>query len=144
MAQTAPNADQLRVLDNAAAGIPLNTGFGDGREQSAARRAIAVAQRKGWIEEQSLTDAGRAILDIRDGFKPGDVVEWSSQAAGIAKTKRGVVAEVLRPDARPSRERFPQLYTGSGVGFGRPDVSYVVLVGTRPYWPRTAALRRSR
>jgi hypothetical protein len=73
-------------------------------------------------------------------FKLGDIVTWSSQAHGSTKTKIGPVVEVVKPGALPDREMFPRLYQHSGVGCSRPDTSYVVLVKTKEYWPRAAAL----
>ena len=74
-------------------------------------------------------------------FKQGDTVTWASQAGGYRKIKTGVVAEVLAAGQMPCRERFASLYKSSGLGSIRPHESYVVAVGTRPYWPRVAALR---
>ena len=77
-------------------------------------------------------------------FKVGDSVEWSSQAQGSTKTKRGVVSEVVKAGDRPSRMLFPTLYKNAGCGYGRDHESYVVLVGKKPYWPRAAALRSTK
>lgn len=68
-------------------------------------------------------------------FKLGDIVTWTSQAAGIARTKTGQIVEVVPPGERPNRERFVSLYKNSGVGSPRPAVSYVVMVGRKAYWP---------
>ncbi|MBR8194134.1 hypothetical protein KDW82_34550 [Burkholderia vietnamiensis] len=81
-------------------------------------------------------------------FKVGDTVTWSSQASGFAKTKTGVIEQVVQAKAYPDRERFPQLYRGSGTGLYRDHESYVVRVpGKTPksagklYWPRAGALK---
>lgn len=80
-------------------------------------------------------------------LKVGDAVTWSSQAGGSTKIKVGVIEQVVAPKTYPDRERFPQLYRGSGVGLCREHVSYVVRVpGKTPksagtlYWPRAASL----
>ena len=73
-------------------------------------------------------------------YKVGDKVQWTSQAQGRSKQKKGIVAEVVSGDARPSKSRFPQLYKGCGVGFARGHESYVILVGHKPYWPRVSQL----
>lgn len=83
-------------------------------------------------------------------FRLGDTVTWTSQSAGVAKTKTGTVEEVVPAKGTPSRERFPQLYRSAGVGLPRDHVSYVVRVpgktakaaGTT-YWPRVSALART-
>ena len=75
-------------------------------------------------------------------FKLGDAVKWSSQAQGHTKEKTGVIVEVVEAGQRPDRVRFPDLYKGPGVGFGRQDASYVVLVGKRKhYWPLASKLQ---
>ena len=82
-------------------------------------------------------------------FKIGDKVTWSSQAQSYEKEKLGVVIEVVEPGQRPNRAEFEDLYRGSGCGFGRDHVSYVVRVATgkagkgkpKHYWPRASALK---
>jgi len=74
-------------------------------------------------------------------FKVGDTVEWSSQSGGYTEDKRGVVAAVVPVGGRPDRDKFWRLYRGTGPGYSRDHVSYVVLVGKRPYWPRVCHLR---
>ncbi len=76
-------------------------------------------------------------------FKVGDQVSWSSQSGGYVKSKSGTVAEVVPAKRSPSRELFDALYKGAGVGLPRDHQSYVVMVGSRPYWPRALALRPS-
>lgn len=83
-------------------------------------------------------------------FSMGDIVTWTSQAAGVAKTKTGTVEQVVAAKGYPDRERFPKLYKSSGVGLPRDHVSYVVRVpgktakseGTT-YWPRASALSKA-
>lgn len=76
-------------------------------------------------------------------FSVGDSVRWSSQAAGFHKIKQGVVAQVLQPGQRPDQERFERLHRSIGCGFGRKGISYVVLVGKKPYWPVASLLKRA-
>lgn len=80
-------------------------------------------------------------------FKVGDKVRWQSQAQGSHKIKEGEVVAVLQPETRPSRHDFPDLYktTLTGYarepGYGRSEISYVVRVKSKHYWPRASALR---
>jgi hypothetical protein len=70
-------------------------------------------------------------------FKVGDIVEWTSQAAGCTRTKRGEVVEVVPAGCQPvpmSKNRNP--------GNARDHESYLVRVkGAGLYWPRVSALR---
>jgi hypothetical protein len=75
-------------------------------------------------------------------FSVGDKVRWSSQAQGSVKKKVGVVAQVVPIKQMPDRSRFPHLYKNAGVGGYRDHESYVVVVGTRPYWPRANKLEK--
>jgi hypothetical protein len=77
----------------------------------------------------------------------GDNVSWTSQSAGYKKAKVGTVEEVVPAKAMPNRDRFPQLYSGAGVGGHRDHESYVVRVPGKTkksagtvYWPRVNAL----
>jgi hypothetical protein len=70
----------------------------------------------------------------------GSVVRWKSQAKGVWKTKTGEVVEVVAPERYPDRKRFESLYRSSGIGLCRDHETYVVKVGSKYYWPRTAAL----
>jgi hypothetical protein len=79
----------------------------------------------------------------------GDTVTWTSQSAGYARTKTGIVEEIVPPKAWPNRDRFPQLYRGAGVGLSRDHVSYVVRVPGKTtkaagtlYWPRVSGLTK--
>ena len=74
-------------------------------------------------------------------FEVGRTVVWRSQAQGLWKMKVGKIVEVVPQGERPSRQRFEILYKGAGVGFSRKHESYVVMVGSRPYWPRVSALK---
>jgi hypothetical protein len=78
---------------------------------------------------------------IPSQFVLDDEVSWSSQAKGYRKEKTGRIVEVLTAGNLPDRNRFLGLYKGSGVGAPRMEVSYVVRVKNRYYWPRAAQLR---
>jgi len=72
-------------------------------------------------------------------FVVGDEVEWTSQAAGITRTKRGTVIEVVPagqfPSRKPGRNDLACL--------SRDHDSYVVSVkGRGTYWPRASQLRK--
>jgi len=73
-------------------------------------------------------------------FKVGDRVRWMSQAGGHTKAKEGIVAQVVPPQCYPERARFLHLFKNAGVGKTRDHESYVVMVKTRPYWPRANQL----
>lgn len=81
------------------------------------------------------------------GFTLGQEVCWTSQAGGCTRTKTGRVVEVVAAGKLPDRDRFPRLYTGSGVGLSRNEVSYVVSVSKgasrKPtlYWPHARGLK---
>lgn len=74
-------------------------------------------------------------------FSVGDKVRWSSQSQGFTKEKVGMVAQVVAAGQKPDT-KFYQLYKGPGVGGYRDHESYVVTVGTRPYWPRANKLEK--
>jgi len=73
-------------------------------------------------------------------FELGDRVTWSSQAAGVTRTKEGTVIEVVPPN------RSPKL--GSRDGMVRNHESYTVRAvairnsnrRTKVYWPRVGHL----
>jgi hypothetical protein len=78
-------------------------------------------------------------------IKVGDTVKWRSAASGVWKEKVGVVAEVVKSEDAPDRDRFISLYKGGGIGCYRGHESYVVEVrgprgGVKYYWPRVSAL----
>jgi len=73
-------------------------------------------------------------------FSVGDKVKWSSQSQGFTKEKVGVVAQVVPGGMFPDRSRFPHLYKNAGIGGYRDHESYVVMVKTKPYWPRANKL----
>lgn len=62
-------------------------------------------------------------------------VKWTSQAGAHWKEKVGVIAEVVPAGKLPDRNRFLYLHREAGIGSSRKHVSYVVLVGNKPYWP---------
>jgi hypothetical protein len=68
-------------------------------------------------------------------LKRGDIVTWTSQAAGASKAKTGEIVEVVAAGARPP---------GKGWGWARDHESYLVRVPvgkrTRLYWPRASRL----
>lgn len=88
-------------------------------------------------------------------FKTGDVVTWTSQAAGSHVTKTGLVVGVVAPRKRPDAifEAFKKDQPnarGGGFGWtGRPEESYLVAVAPKSdkakvvqvYWPRSSALK---
>ena len=67
-------------------------------------------------------------------FKVGDKVSWTSQSAGVTKTKTGVVVEVLPAGCK----------TGRKFGAPRDHESYLVKVGRseKLYWPRVCHLKK--
>lgn len=73
-------------------------------------------------------------------FTIGQKVQWASQSGGYTKTKIGIIAEVVPAGMLPSRDKFLYLYKSAGIGMTRNYESYVVMVGTRPYWPRANKL----
>ena len=77
-------------------------------------------------------------------FHVGDQVKWTSQAGGRHKIKSGVVAALILAGDRPDVNDFQQLYYGYGCGLGRNHVSYVVLVGKKPYWPVASLLKKAK
>lgn len=84
-------------------------------------------------------------------FKYEDSVKWSSQAQGSHKKKIGIVVQVVPAGEYPDREKFPRLYSGSGIGMSRNHESYVMAVDcgknpgslVRHYWPRVSALSKA-
>lgn len=88
-------------------------------------------------------------------FHVGDTVEWTSQAGGYSKTKKGKVIAVIPPNVDPFRmeldgkhyvlpdgQRIPYNSTTFGGGMARNHESYVVSVndGKAYYWPRVSSL----
>ena len=77
-------------------------------------------------------------------FMVSDRVQWTSQAQGSWIEKIGTVVEVVPAGKRP--EKIP---SGSGWGFARKHLSYVVEVDQggrrRPklYWPVASLLEKS-
>lgn len=64
----------------------------------------------------------------------GDIVTWSSQAAGTMKTKRGVVVEVVKAGRFPAS---PAAYYGT-----RKHQWYVVEVDGERYYPIANKLKK--
>lgn len=76
-------------------------------------------------------------------FKVGDEVEWTSQAGGWTRTKRGEVIEVVPAESYPMK-------APRGSGFPRKVESYVVRATAlgrssnarrATYWPHASLLR---
>jgi len=76
----------------------------------------------------------------------GDIVEWSSQASGTVRTKRGEVIEVVRAGQRPTKKL-------KDMGWSRRHDSYVVRASVidgsesqknrfRMYWPMASKLEK--
>lgn len=75
-------------------------------------------------------------------FKIGDEVEWSTQANGYTRTKRGEVVAVVEAFHVPLRE-----HKIDRPGLSREHESYIVRVRgqrTRNYWPRVSGLRKAK
>ena len=71
--------------------------------------------------------------DLRVGTR----VEWTSQSAGIAAVKRGIVEAVIPRGERPAKTSKNPV-----PGAARDHVSYLVRVkGRGLYWPRVSHLR---
>ena len=71
-------------------------------------------------------------------MKVGDVVEWTSQAGGCTRTKRGEIVAVVPARTMPDTSKVSRY----GGGMARGHESYLVKVpGKGTYWPRVAALR---
>jgi hypothetical protein len=73
----------------------------------------------------------------------GDEVEWTSQAKGSSRTKRGMIV-VIVPAGRNVRELVPAGMKVDAPGAPRATESYLVQVGRRLYWPRVSSLQRIR
>jgi len=78
-------------------------------------------------------------------FKIGDEVEWTSQAGGQTRTKRGKVVEVVPPDSLPAIYRVEcitardhESYIIRAVALGRADPKR-----RSTYWPRVSQLMPS-
>lgn len=66
----------------------------------------------------------------------GDVVEWTSHSKSVLRTKRGTIKFIV-PAGRSAA-----VYGIRNPGFPRNDVSYIVEVNGRLYWPRTVHLKK--
>lgn len=78
----------------------------------------------------------------------GDNVSWFSSSFGSTTQKTGIIEQVVLPNMMPDRDRFPNLYSGAGIGKSRDHESYVVRVpgatskaAGKIYWPRAGSLR---
>ncbi len=69
-----------------------------------------------------------------NGLEVGAIVEWTSTSAGVTKTKRGRIEEIV-----PARCRCPNKVHGHGLS--RDHISYVVRSNGRAYWPRVSLLK---
>ncbi len=73
----------------------------------------------------------------------GDTVEWTSQAGGYTRKKRGTVVEVVPPCALPDVK-----FRVDSTGLSRRSESYVVHAshdgrgGARNYWPIASKLTK--
>lgn len=77
-------------------------------------------------------------------FKIGDIVTWTSQAQGSAKTKTGRIEVVKAAGAGLSEDQIREL---RGAGLPRPQESYLVRVPGatarargKLYWPVASLL----
>lgn len=78
------------------------------------------------------------------GFKLGDPVTWTSQAAGFEKTKTGTIVAVVPPMGNP-RHLVPEGMSLDASGLHREHESYLVRVGNskRLYWPVVKRLAKA-
>jgi hypothetical protein len=74
-------------------------------------------------------------------FAIGDEVTWHSQAGGTWKWKIGKIAEIVPPGGQLLTLRGGGLGRNFGRSLGRKEVSYVVKVGAKLYWPLASKLR---
>lgn len=81
-------------------------------------------------------------------FQLGQTVEWTSQANGCTRTKRGTIVCVVDAGRSVNAKEFPGLQKGAPVGMARQHESYIVRVPSRPgagkgrhYWPLVSQLR---
>ena len=81
-------------------------------------------------------------------FKLGQQVEWTSQANGCTRTKRGTIVRVIGSGQPFNAREFPGLQKGAPTGLPRQHESYIVHVPTktglgkgRHYWPLVSQLR---
>lgn len=81
----------------------------------------------------------------REAMRLGSIVEWTSSSAGVTRTKRGEIVEVVMANWRP-------VHRGDGWGIPRRHESYVVravafrngawqLGSAKLYWPRVSQLK---
>jgi len=72
-------------------------------------------------------------------FLVGQLVRWSSQSRGYQTTKEGIICCAVPAGEKPSKE-YKNLHTGAGCGSSRKEISYVVCVDGKFYWPRVGSL----
>lgn len=87
-----------------------------------------------------------------NAFRVGDQVSWTSQSRGTSLTKAGTIAAVVRPGQaafeaasaakRTVRPTNLQNLNPAYAALSRSDVSYVVNVGGKAYWPRVQKLQK--
>jgi hypothetical protein len=98
------------------------------------------------IQRSGIREFWRQVSENIEAEKPKfeleQPVQWTSQSQGTMKTKHGAIAAIIYPKYHPDRDKFPDLFTGDGVGKARQEISYVVRVppvkeGRKPrhYWP---------
>jgi hypothetical protein len=87
-------------------------------------------------------------------FKIGDWAEWTSQAQGSVKTKRGECIAVVPPRVRPFslKPKLGTVFTFQAMdscGLPRDYESYLFALPMAPkgrsrkaYWPRVSALKK--
>lgn len=82
------------------------------------------------VETTTLSTRGVAV-------KLGDMVQWTSQAGGCTRTKRGAIVAVVPAGTMPDTRKVSRY----GGGMARDHESYLVKVpGKGTYWPRVNAL----
>jgi hypothetical protein len=73
-------------------------------------------------------------------FNIGDVVEWSSQAAGVWKTKRGIIRRIETKlpfyGAKNKVQCVEVVVDPAPLKNGKPSTAKPTI-----YWPRTSALK---
>jgi len=93
----------------------------------------------------TMIDSARAAARAFEN-KPhlGQTVEWTSQAGGWTKTKRGTIVAIVPAGRKPSECLYGDHYRVDAYGsLGRNHESYLVQVGSsrRLYWPLVAKLQ---
>lgn len=80
-------------------------------------------------------------------FQLGQTVEWTSQANGCTRTKRGTIVCVVDAGRSVNAKEFPGLQKGAPLGLSRQHESYIVRVPNKSgkgagthYWPIVSRL----